>query len=445
MSEGPQEDRAAPGDLLSQPARGSSAALVGPVPPLRVHAALGNALSGAGSWLLRRPWWLQALLVWAVSRAWGVLLFTAVDRQSYRQGPWGEGPLGYFRYVSIWDGTWYERILTEGYPTEIPREPDGTAQANAWAFYPVFPYLVRALMQVTGLPWSVAAASAALVLGFGAAVLMLQLFRRLLPGPGALWALAVVAFSAAAPVLQASYAESLHLGLLAAALLLVLQRRALPAAPVILVMCLTRPAGVPFAAALGLTWFIRSWLALRDPGRGPGLGHLSRLFDRWFWLALWACACALLWPLIAWLATGELRAYTDTETAWRGIDLVVVEPWLALGGQFLGQGWGWLLLLAVAGGFGLVVTSRVVRAVLPLGVRVWVIAYGAYLLLFLHPQSSTFRLLLPLFVLAAPLVALSDSRAYRWLLVLVGVLSQIVWVGYLWQWSPLPGGGDYPP
>lgn len=442
MSGHRQEDRSVPGDLLARPSR---APHVATLPPLRVHAALGGALRGAGSWLLHRPWWLQALLVWAASRAWGVLLFTVVDRQSYRDGPWGEGPLGYFRYVSIWDGSWYESILTEGYPTEIPRDAEGTAQANAWAFYPVYPYLVRVLMQVTGLPWSAAASSAALVFGFGAAVLMLQLFRRLLPGPGALWALAVVAFSAAAPVLQAAYAESLHLGLLAAALLLVLDRRALWAAPLILVLCLTRPAGVPFAAALGLTWFIRSCLALREQEPEHRLGHLPGLFDRWFWLALWACACALLWPLIAWLVTGEPRAYTDTETAWRGTGLVVVEPWLALGGRLLGQGWGWLLLLAVAGGFGLVMTSRVVRAVLPLGVRVWAIAYGVYLLLFLHPQSSTFRMLLPLFVLAVPLVALSDSRAYRWLLVIVGVLSQIVWVGYLWQWSPLPGGGDYPP
>lgn len=441
MSAGPGDEHTVQGEPLAGPARDSPAALVRSMPPLRLHAGLGGGLRSAGSWLLRRPWWLQALLIWAISRAWGALLFTVVDRQSYRQGPWGEGPLGYFRYVSIWDGDWYERILTEGYPTEIPREADGTARANAWAFYPVFPYLVRALLQITGLPWSVAASSAALVFGFGAAVVMLLLFRRLLPGPSALWALAVVAFSAPAPVLQAAYAESLHLALLAAALLLVLDRRALLAAPVILVMCLTRPAGVPFAAALGITWFIRSCVALRGPERG----HLSRLFDRWFWLALWACACALLWPLIAWLTTGELRAYTDTETAWRGTDLVVVEPWLALGGQFLGEGWGWLLLLAVAGGFGLVVTSRAVRAILPLGVQIWVIAYGVYLLLVLHPQSSTFRMLLPLFVLAAPLVALSDSRAYRWLLLVAGVISQIVWVGYLWQWSPLPGGGDWPP
>lgn len=93
----------------------------------------------------------------------------------------------------------------------------------------------------------------------------------------------------------------------------------------------------------------------------------------------------------------------------------------------------------------LLMTTTAVRRTLPLGLQVWVHAYAVYLLLFLHPQSSTPRLLLPLFVLAAPLVAVSESRAYRWGLVVVCALSQIVWVGVLWQWSPLPQGGDYPP
>ena len=33
------------------------------------------------------------------------------------------------------------------------------------------------------------------------------------------------------------------------------------------------------------------------------------------------CAAALTWPLLAWIATGRMSAYVDTETAWRGVDL----------------------------------------------------------------------------------------------------------------------------
>ena len=29
--------------------------------------------------------------------------------------------------------------------------------------------------------------------------------------------------------------------------------------------------------------------------------------------------------------------------------------------------------------------------------------------------------------------------------VVFGALLQLVWVGWLWHWKQLPGGGDYPP
>lgn len=408
--------------------------------PTRVHTVLAGWAVEVGARLARQPLWLQALLIWAVARAWSALVLIVVDRQA-PDGPWGQTPLGYFATAGIWDGTWYERIHDDGYPTRIPRDETGRVEENSWAFYPVFPLLVRALTGLTGASWTIAAPLVALLTGFAAALAIAALFGHLLGRRDGAWALAVVGFCAVSPILQTAYAESLHLALLALSLLLVLQRRAALAAVAILVMCLTRPAGVPFAAALGIAWAIRALGVLRE--RGPGA--VLDVFDRWFWLAVWACACALAWPVIAWLVTGEPGAYTETETAWRGTSLVPVEPWLNLGGRLLGEGWGWLFLLVVVGLWVLLMTTTAVRRSLPLGLQVWAHAYAVYLLLFLHPQSSTPRMLLPLFMLAAPLIAVSESRAYRWGLVVVCALSQIVWVGVLWQWSPLPQGGDYPP
>lgn len=408
--------------------------------PTRVHTVLAGWAGEAGARLARQPLWLQALLLWAVARAWSALVLIVVDRQA-PDGPWGQTPLGYFATAGIWDGTWYESIHDDGYPTRIPRDETGRVEENAWAFYPVFPLLVRTVTGLTGASWTIAAPSVALVAGFAAALAIAALFRHLLGRRDGLWALAVVGLCAVSPILQTAYAESLHLALLALSLLLVLQRRAALAAVAILLMCLTRPAGVPFAAALGIVWAIRALGMLRE--RGPGA--VLDVFDRGFWLALWACACALAWPVIAWTATGEPGAYTETETAWRGTALVPIEPWLNLGGQLLGKGWGWLFLLVVVVLWLLLMTTTAVRRSLPLGLQVWAHAYAVYLLLFLHPQSSTLRMLLPLFVLAAPLIAVSESRAFRWCLVVVCALSQIVWVGVLWQWSPLPQGGDYPP
>ncbi|WP_246179855.1 hypothetical protein [Kocuria coralli] len=408
--------------------------------PTRVHRRLTEWGAGLLARFGRMPWWAQALTIWMVSRAWAFVIFAVVDRQA-PDGPWGRSPLGYLGFVSIWDGTWYQSVHDHGYPDELPRGASGTVAENPWAFYPLFPMVVRAVTAWTGLPWAVCAPTVALVAGFLAAVLILRLFQQFLSHATALWALAVVAFGPVSPVFQAAYAESLHLALLAGVLLLLLRGHLLPAAPLILLMCLTRPAGVPFAAALGVFWVVRSVSAVRRRRHRPWW----RLLDRWFWLALWSCACALLWPGLAWAVTGEPGAYTDTETAWRATALVPFEPWLTLGSRFFGPALGWLAVLVAAGAFALLITTRAVRGVLPSLLWLWVVCYAVYLAAFLHPQSSTFRLLVPLFVLAGPLAAVSDSRAFRWTLVIVGAMSQIVWIGYLWQWSPLPGGGDYPP
>lgn len=414
--------------------------------PTRVHRGLARAAGESAALLTRLPWWAQATLIWLISRLWAALLFVVVDRQS-PDGPWGPTPLGYFNVLSIWDGQWYQQVHDDGYPSELPMDANGTVQPNAWAFYPVFPMLVRAITAVTGLPWALTASTVALLAGFAAAVVILKLFQEFLTPSSARWALAVVAFAPVSPIFQAAYAESLHLALLAGALLLALREQVLWSVGLILVMCLTRPAGVPFAAALGLTWFIQAVGALRTHYSNGTLGasQVLGLFNKWFWLALWACACALIWPAVAWAVTGQVTAYTETETAWRGSSLVVFQPWFTLGQRFLGPYLGWLGVLVIVVGFALLITTRTVRRTLPLIVWMWVVCYAVYLLAFLHPQSSTFRMLAPLFVLAAPLVAASPSRAYRITLVVVGALLQIVWVGYLWQWSPLPGGGDWPP
>ncbi|MFC6258868.1 hypothetical protein ACFP5Z_17625, partial [Kocuria oceani] len=175
------------------------------------------------------------------------------------------------------------------------------------------------------------------------------------------------------------------------------------------------------------------------------LHRAADAFDGLFALAVLSCAAALAWPAIAWWATGEPTAYTETETAWRGGGLVPVVPWFDTGTDLFGPVAGLVApVLLVAGGV-LVLRSRVVRERLDLLTRVWLASYAVYLLLFLHPQTSTFRLLLPLFPLALPLAAVSDSRAYRVACVLFGAVLQLVWVGWLWHWKQLPGGGDYPP
>ena len=99
----------------------------------------------------------------------------------------------------------------------------------------------------------------AMVSGLGAALVIYRLFRHKASHRTALWATVFVATFPVSPVLQVPYAESLNLLLLAAALLLVVERRYLWAMPVVVLMCLSRPTGVPFAAMVGLLFLYRLW------------------------------------------------------------------------------------------------------------------------------------------------------------------------------------------
>jgi hypothetical protein len=157
-----------------------------------------------------------------------------------------------------------------------------------------------------------------------------------------------------------------------------------------------------------------------------------------------SAAGALAWPAIAWAVTGDPLAYTKTETVWRGDDLVPFKPWFETGQMLFGPVLGILAPFVFVALFALLMLSKPVRA-LGTELRLWCTCYVGYLLVFLHPQTSTFRMLLPLFPLALSTAWLSRSKAYRGTVVVMFFLLQIVWIVWLWAWAQLPGGGDYPP
>lgn len=408
--------------------------------PTAVHTALGAAVRRGAARFAGFPWWAQVLAVYAASRATSFCILAAAALQ---QGvnPWFAPQPDYWHFVQIWDSEWYGRIVQGGYPPTLPYSTTGSVQENAWAFYPVFPLLVRALSGIPGIPWQAWAQVVALIAGFAAAVVVYRLFRHRADHANALWGVAFVAFFPVSAILQIPYAESLGLFFLAWALLWVLERRYLAAMPVVALMALTRPVGVPFALMLGALFVVR--LVHRRGPRGDGrttAGELVRLAA----LAAVGVASAAAWPVIAWLSTGVADAYTATETVWRGGPLVPFLPWFDTGQYLFGPVLGLVAPFVLVGLAALYFTSAHVRRI---GVEMdlWCVAYVVYLLAVLHPQTSTFRMMLPLFPLALAAAGLSRSRAYRWAMLVMFVLLQIVWAVWLWVWAQLPGGGDWPP
>jgi hypothetical protein len=395
--------------------------------------AFGRVAARAASW----PWYLQIALIYLAARAVSLAIFVAVARQQ-GPSPWYGAEPSYWEFINIWDSAWYRTIFSEGYPTEIPRDDSGAATENAWAFYALFPFTVRALSGLTGLGWDVLAPIVAGLAGLGAALVIYRLFRVFAGHGTAAWGVVFVSTFPVSPILQVPYAESLHLLLLASALYLVVVGRWLAAVPVVVLMSLARPAGVPFAVMLGCLLVYRWWTGRR--ASEPDRGGLLRLLV----LTAAAGASALAWPVIAWAVTGELAAYTDTETVWRGGGLALFAPWFETGSMLFGPVLGAAAPVVLALAFVLCLRSAPVRRI-GVEMSLWCAAYTLYLLAFLHPQTSTFRLLLPLFPLALGAAFLSRSRAYRGTVAVMFVLLQIVWVSWLWQWTQLPGGGDYPP
>ena len=53
---------------------------------------------------------------------------------------------GYWAIITNWDGQWYESIAQDGYQTSTAGDPKAGAQLWAWAFPPLFPLLVHALL-----------------------------------------------------------------------------------------------------------------------------------------------------------------------------------------------------------------------------------------------------------------------------------------------------------
>ena len=156
-----------------------------------------------------------------------------------------------------------------------------------------------------------------------------------------------------------------------------------------------------------------------------------------FVTAIVTCAAALTWPLLAWIATGRMSAYVDTETAWRGVDLAPFEAWINRSASFGGAHAG------VIGLFGVLVLSACVLSwpqLRQLGrlTWMWCVCYWVYLLIFFDPSSSVFRMLLMVAPLAWAVAVKLVSRPRAALAVLtVGVISQVLWVAWVWDYGSI--------
>jgi hypothetical protein len=348
-------------------------------------------------------------------------------------------------YISAWDAAWYREIALNGYPDEIPVDGSGHAQQNAWAFMPVYPWLARmlaALVPGAGFgsddvwavadAWAVAAALISLVAGFFACWGVHTLLVEALGRVRALWGVAFVAFGPLALMFQVGYAESLFLALIVWALVAIRRESWWWLYAIIPIMAFTRPGelALPLTIALYGLWRIRH--RAERPIRRPEVAHI---------LATGALGSLLgfAWPLIANAVTRNPNAYFETELAWR-------SGWVGeQDGFFPGEGWiqaarAWSGIWGVPSLYGYLLLAVLVAfaiglfflpAVRGLGIetKLWSASYLVYAALVVFPQSSVFRLLLPLAPLAAGALATPRLLRSSRVLILVGLtVLQFWWI-----------------
>jgi hypothetical protein len=381
---------------------------------------------------------VTALGVYAVTR---VFAWVLISRAAAQQQPsvWTGQHSGYLDMAQLWDGQWYRLIAVQGYPVPLPVDAHAVVQQNAWAFFPGFPYTVRAVMSVTGLPFASAAVLTNLVLGALVVVVVLVLLQRVAGRPAGLAGVVLLCAFPSAPTLQIAYSEPLGLLLLALALLCLVERRYGLTACVVLLLALTRPVVAPFAGVVVVHLVLRWRAHPRDPFPTGQRVQVALL-------ALVSAASSLLWPAIVGWATGADLAYAHTQAAWRtGGEVRPFAPafWIA---RLLLDDHAVLVLVLGSLAYAAFVLS-------PWGRRVggelqaWLLLYPAYLLAATEPWTSTFRYLLFLFPLGSVVAGIVRSRPrVMWagvtVLAVVGLALQVRWVDDLLVFVPPT---DYPP
>lgn len=307
------------------------------VAPRNAPPSAGTLARRLASAVRNWPWWLQVTGLYAAARLVSACIFMAA---ALHQGvnPWFPPKPDYWNFINIWDARWYAQVIANGYPSILPTDAAGNVQENTWAFYPLYPALAGGLSRLTGLNPAASLTLIAMLAGWAAALVVYTLFRQKAAHVPAMWGVVFFSTFPVSAVLQVPYAEPLSLLLLAAALLLVVRRQYLWAIPVVFLLCLSRPVGVPFAAMAGLLLVFRAAAHVRK-GRQRGAdeaAHSLRDLAALTGLTAVAGVSALAWPAAAWAATGDPQAYTKTETVWRGQDLVPFQPWFDTGVELFG-------------------------------------------------------------------------------------------------------------
>lgn len=385
------------------------------------------------------------LVVYALSRV--VALLAIYVAAHFYQSPAGVGHTdpGLADMFGLWDTQWYRRIVTEGYPIPLPSDPEtGEITYSSWAFFPLFPGLVRLIM-VTGLGFTASALMLNLLLGAGATLLIHQVlsFRghaahqpdreRLAFVAAALWC-----FYPATGVLILPYTEALAVVLVAGSLLLIMRQRYLAVAVIAILLAFTRgvaaPLGLAVLAHLWWRWRVEGQERGADGGVAPFAGDRIRIGV----MVLATGISGVAWPATVGYLSGLPDAFFQVQAAWgQRPDEGPFVLWFSWANEEGGL-FAVVVMVALVGTYLALVLGRH-GAWIPLEARMWALAYPLYLFAVVRPITSMWRFLLLDFPIAALLASVTmrtstGGRVVRHWRRRVAIVV-LVLVGGVFAWS----------
>jgi hypothetical protein len=372
-----------------------------------------------------------------------VMLLVALPQQypaSSLKGDPGSGvpiardPHSYWNVIQQWDGQWFRLIAEHGYPQTLPVFHGAVAE-NQWAFYPLFPSLVRAVMLLTHTSYAVSATLVNLmVVSAGMCVLYRMVWPRASSFTAAMTVVVVATFPSAV-VFQAAYSDGLAFFLVVSSLSLLNQRRYPAVLLTGVLLSLTRAVVLPLALVVCVHGLVRWRTRTRDPFpvrdriQVTGLAGLLVLSFG-------------IWPAVAWIVTGERNAYLTSLAAWNRAlgQTTSTQSWLS---QAFSGNWFVLVVIAAAvAAQSYLLLRRDARLWAP-ELRQWSFAYAGYLFLATRPQWSFLRHMVLAIVPWWPFPEMGhqvESTRRRWLLgctvAALGILAQFFWIRWFWIYGP---------
>lgn len=234
-----------------------------------------------------------------------------------------------------YDCVWYVRLGAEGYASHGDWEPVGPVPN--WAFFPLFPVLIRIVM-ASGVTAELAGLVAANLALLGFVLLGAEWLRRSRPAHDSrVWVLFALLFPFGF-IFSVPYTEGLFGALMVAALLAMADGRRLLAGCAIALMCATRPNGVVMLPLLALACGQALW-----QGWPHATSRLALLGETMLPLSVAPLGLSV-WMAYQYWMIGDALAFSHVQILW---DRAWIGPVAQLALAF--EAWDWERVLAITG------------------------------------------------------------------------------------------------